>query len=343
MLFHPLLRLYANTRNPNKTPLEDFTTEILCGLLNLFDDIKISFTTNFLNLPEAKYTLRTQVKYALTDDIDCVVDYVFENNNTICFIENKVNSREGIRQLERYSKVLDRFSEQGKNTYLIYCTKLYDIKNIKGHNFRNIRWFEIAAFLYNKFNDNRLITEFISFLKKHDMAQELIFNPTDYLIVSNMQNTISKFKEYLERAKPFFENTFISSSNLINGCTIKQVLDHNRLIYYYKDILPTSGWSEIKYGFMFDKPIAYTGIWIDRKNSQFPEYLEKINSYKENEKYSIGELTSGAFFEFKKDISIYLNDEKAEVDITRWFKEAFILLSEFIQSTQGIKWKIQIR
>lgn len=345
MLFNNLLKL--TKKEDGSRPLEDFTTEIFSGILNIYEDLKYSFIVDFLKLPkDEKYFIRTQVKYTLPEYpeySDPIVDMVIESDRTICFIENKVGSQEGYKQLEKYSLVLDRFQQENKRTKLVYCTKNYDPKNIKNHDFKYTRWYKIAEFLKKRKKEDKLITEFLNFLNKHDMSQELTFTPSDYITANNLQSTISKFKEYLIRAKPSFEDTFKSNLSLSDGCNIKQILVHNRLIFYYKDIVSHPGYSEIKYGFLLDKPQAYAGIWIDQKNPEYTKYLEIIKTYESNKLYSVGILDGGAFFEIKKDISVFLNDEKAESEIVAWFNDAFRQLAEFIRSTPEISWQIKIK
>ena len=125
-MINNLFKLYL--RNTSKTPLEDFTTEAFAGILKYDPIIKNEFIRVFLKIPQGEYQIKTQVKYDLENDMNCIVDLVFENEDIICFIENKVNSKEGYRQLERYSKVLDIYNLENKKTYLRYCTKYYDNK-----------------------------------------------------------------------------------------------------------------------------------------------------------------------------------------------------------------------
>ena len=130
-----------------KTPLEDFTTEAFSGILKLEPEIKKKFTEEFPDLPEGLYCHEAQVKYDLPGDSNCIIDFEIKRDSKVCFIENKVDSHEGYRLLERYCKRLDMFSEDGKNTRLFYCTKNYDPKDFEGHDFRQFRWDEIAKFL----------------------------------------------------------------------------------------------------------------------------------------------------------------------------------------------------
>jgi len=340
-MLNRLLGLYK--RHRDKTPLEDFTTEILVGLLNMEKDIKDDFICNFLKLPADRYSVKTQVRYTLENDNNCIVDIVIEGDNIVCFIENKVNSMEGYRQIERYGKVLDLKNIQGKQTFLFYCTKYYDEKSYEFHHFKQFRWFQIASFM-RKYEQNTFVNQFINYLKKQDMAHELLFEAKDFISLCNLQNIVNKVYEYLNRIKPVFEKSFRLDQKPLDGFDINQIRAHNRLIYYYKDILSGSGWSEIKYGFLFYKPEIYVGIWIDRSNEQFKKYVELIEKYKLNSEFEVDILDeNGAYIELKKDISIFLNNDQADDEIQKWFIKAFDEFRKFIQDTKDeLDWKITV-
>jgi len=67
-LFNQLLRLRKHYEY--RTPLEDFTTEILAGVLNSNHEIKRKFIQDFLQIKEDdEYTIQTQSRYRLEGDI----------------------------------------------------------------------------------------------------------------------------------------------------------------------------------------------------------------------------------------------------------------------------------
>ncbi len=333
-MFNQLLKLYRS--HSKKTPLEDFTTEILVGLLNIEKEIKNSFISDFLELPSAEYQLRTQVKYELKNDTNCIVDFVIENDDLICFIENKVNSKEGERQLERYGKVLDSYS---KNTKLLYCTKYYDNKEYSKHNFTQIRWFEVAKFL-NTFNNNSFAIEFIKFLTTHKMAQKLTFSAQDFLTLENLQNILLITNEHLDRVKPVFQETFKSNKKISDVRSASQVINHNRLIFMFSDIISENGWSEIKYGFQLDNPSIYVGIWIDKTNNDYENFIKAIEPFKDQ--FLVNKMDIGISIELKKGISTYLNDEQSDTYIADWFKNAFNTFEKLIKETPELNWKINV-
>lgn len=334
-MLNQLLKLYKKHRT--KTPLEDFTTEAFVGLLNLEDEIKNKFLYEFLKLPKSDYLLKTQMQYSLKDEKDCIVDLVIEGKDIICFIENKVNSKEGYRQLERYGKVLGTYAKNGYQTKLFYCTKYYDKKNYEHHNYQQIRWFHIAIFL-KQFQVNTLANEFINFLTSKDMAQELTFDAKDFITLENLQNILKITNNYLDRVKPVFEATFKAGSKISDARNFAQILRHNRLIYYFKDILGENGWSELKYGFQFQRPAIYVGIWIDKSNKKYENFV-KVAENREST-FIIIKRNNGIAIELKKEISGFLNDEESDSKIADWFKNAFNEFSAFIKSTPELEWKI---
>lgn len=336
-MFVKLLKLYK--KHTNKTPLEDFTTEALVGILNLNEEIKNSYLSNFLNLPEDKYYVRTQSKYPLKNDINCIVDIVIEGNNNICFIENKVDSDEGYRQLERYSIVLDTYFSE-KSTFLFYCTKFHDKKTRQRNNFKQFQWFEVARFL-KRYRDNSLINNFLMFLKIHNMDNDLTFSAKDFITFNNLQNVVDITSTYLERARPFFDEAFKLNGKITDGRTIKDILKHNRLIYITKDIVEGNGYSELKYGFQLGKPNVYISIWIDKSNFNHKKLWNFIN--KNDYGFCIYKDNYGMAVELKNDISAYLNNEDAEIEIVNWFKDACEKFALFIEeSKEVIKWKINV-
>lgn len=332
-MLNNLYKLYL--KNTSKTPLEDFTTEAFAGILKFDSKIKNDFTRVFLKIPERDYEIKTQVKYDLENDVNCIIDLVFENDDFICFIENKVNSKEGYRQLERYSKILDIYNSEGKKTYLRYCTKYYDEKTIKEHNFEQFRWFQIAKFL-KPHSKNTLINDFLNFLKTQNMSQDLTITTKDLFAIENLYETITVLKGYLERMKPIFVKTFKSTSKINDGCTITQLIKHKRLIYYFKNIVG-SNYSEIKYGFQTSKSQIFVSIWIAKSNS---EYKTIKNYFDQNKnEFEVIYLDNGMAIKLIEPIQNFINNENADNEISTWFKMSFSKFEELIKQLNALSGK----
>lgn len=95
MVFNRLLSLYKKNEDSNKTPLEDSTTEILVGILEKDSDLLDNFVNNILKIDGTGFSIESQVKYNLEDDINCIIDIVLSNEESICFIENKSIHQKG--------------------------------------------------------------------------------------------------------------------------------------------------------------------------------------------------------------------------------------------------------
>ncbi len=337
-MINKLLKLYRNARH--NIPLEDFTTEVFAGILNMEDEVKQKFINDFLHLPNGEYEIKTQVIYPLQNK-KCIIDIVLRSEDTICFIENKVESGEGNEQLDKYGQILEECRKSYKETYLLYCTKYDDKKDYSKHHFNQYRWFEVANFL-KKFNTNNFIDNFITYLKTHDMAHDIVFDAKNFISLCDLQNISNKAYDCLDKLKPVFKNTFNMDQNPSDGFDFKQVRKHNRLIHYYNDIfIPESkSWSEIKYGILLFKPELYVGIWVDKGHPVYEnmiQYTSKlINDFK------VGIIEEGIYIELKKDMSIFLNDEEADSAITDWYILAFSSFKKMIQETSELNWKIKV-
>lgn len=335
-MLNNLFKLYL--KNTSKTPLEDFTTEAFVGILKFDSTIKNEFIRVFLRIPQGDYEIKTQVKYDLENDINCIIDLVFETEYFVCFIENKVNSKEGYRQLERYSKVLDIYNLEGRKTYLRYCTKYYDDKTLKEHNFEQFRWFQIAKFL-KLYSKNALVNDFLNFLKIKNMSQDLTITTKDLFAIENLYETVNVLKGYLERIKPRFVKTFKSASKISDGCTVTQLIKHKRVIYYFKDIIGTN-YSDIKYGFQTSNSQIYVSIWIDKNNIEY----KTIKSYFQSNNYGfqVIYLDSGMAIELKEPLQNFINNDNADNEISNWFKMSFSKFEELIKQMNTLSWKINV-
>ncbi len=330
-----LYRLYR--RHTTKTPLEDFTTEAFSGILRFDHGIFCEFLSKFLLLPKGEYNVKTQKEYFLIDEQSCIIDMVLESEDTICFIENKVNSKEGFRQLERYSKVLETIKNTGKQTYLFYCTKYFDEKKLIDHRFVQFRWFQVANFL-KSFDDNALVRDFLNFLKIHDMSQELAINTTTLLAMEKLSDLLETTKGYLDRVKPIFIQKFKSGGRLSDGFSTSQLIDHKRLIYYVKDILGSGGWSEIKYGFQTSSTNIYVGIWVDKSNSEFKLFKKFFDG--NDRGFIVKNLSNGITIELSSSLTSYLNKENSDSEISNWYIQSFEKFDELICNMEYINWKI---
>jgi len=328
-----LHHLYNKQNRSNKTPLEDFTTEAFVGILETNLDFKKDFLYNFLELPEGEYGIFTQQSYK-----NCIIDIVIESRRSkiICFIENKVNAREMPEQLIRYGKILDSFKIKDYDTRLIYCTKNYDLKNLEIHHFKYIRWYQIAERLKSYTSDS-LTNDFYSFLQKNKMAKKQILSNEEFVTIKNMANTIEIINDYLDEAKFYFIKKYKSPNK---GQLNRQLKDWNRWIYSIKGIIKEDGGeSDFNFGFYFNEPKIYVGIYVDYSvDNYYDKIFAKANNFGKFKSVVYGK--HGTVISLERGIIDLENNEASKKIVIDWFKESFKTFEEFFMFTNDIPWDI---
>lgn len=324
--------LHICKHNKEKTPLEDFTTALFCGILENCSSFRTDFFKNFLKLEKNNFTVKYQKKYNLENYDNCIIDMVIESSDKeICFIENKVNSKEGHLQLHRYSLVLDKFKEQGFKTKLVYCTKRDEPKDISEHNFLQIKWYEIANFC-KSYKENKLIHLFIEFLNHHNMNKDMTLRPLDLVSMENFSRVFDMIETMLDRVKPAFEKEFGDCANRTSLSSLKrQIQGHNRFCFYKETFLKGNGYSEVLFGLKLSGKI-YIQIFIRKEHTKYSAFIEKFSNYKEKE-IGFGTSEWGASIYLEQNLSFYLNNENSEIEIEKWYRDAFKKLKEITEDT----------
>lgn len=328
MIYNRLLELYKKNRASEKTPLEDFITEILVGVLENDNELLDSFVNNILEIEGTGFSIESQVKYNLDNDINCIIDIVVRNDENICFIENKVHSSEGERQLERYSKVLNEIhSFQGKNMFLRYCTKFYDPKNIDNIDFLQYRWSNVYRFLEEY--KSELIYEYLEFLRGEGMAGSGDFNYEDLIVMKKINSTIAKMDECLDNVK----------DTLIKEFGKPYERDYERLKQIVKDEEYTMWTNGIIEGCKSYVSLGFTFLDEVNSSTMIPFLHVDLCVYLNNPKYNrvkeqMIELEKSFNQNYSDDNKILLSYEKPLVDfislenqmdsITGWFRDRII-------------------
>ena len=333
-MFNKLLKLYKS--NSLKTPLEDFTTELFVGVLNYDTFLKQKFFEEFLKSKSNNLKIQTQKKYKLKDYSDCIVDIVIENESELYFIENKVNSKEGYKQLERYSLVLDKFKEKGYETRLMYCSKISEKKEIKSHKFKQFTWHYLSEFIKSN-SKEKLSTEFRRYLKQNDMGTDMTIKSNDLVTLENITKVFNLMNRNLENVFSNFKKRFPNAKDLRKGSNLrKQMFDQNRFCLMSSPIVKGNGWSEILYGFDFNGTLVVQ-IYMDSKNENFREFKTFFSNnldfkYEEFENY-------GARIYLEQNIGEYLNNDNSESEIKKWFLTQFEKMTNTILETKNrIEW-----
>lgn len=340
MLFNDLLKLYEKGRRENSTPLEDFTTELLAGVLSNNNALLHSFVNDFLELEGEGFSVKTQKHYKNEKSI---IDMVFENENTTCFIENKVHSWEGAYQLPKYSGILDNLKAVGRTTKLCYCTKFYDPKGGLGHDFKQFRWFEIYNFMQKSvYKTDNLVQLFVQFLAHNHMDRDTNFNDDNIFAISCIGDTLYKMDNILEIVDKDFLAAFGKNNTHVKRDDRYQQLisKHNRFVIYKINVLSntSNAYSDICMGFsMADTSLVFT-FYVQDDGTNFNAIKEHFEKY--NPKSSTGWNGKNAitvFFAQQK-----MAELKSEKEIIDWFKS---IIRQFKECTDelarkkaGINW-----
>lgn len=340
-IYNRLMELYRRNVDSNKKPLEDFTTEILVGTLENNQIILDAFCNEVLNIEGQGFVIQSQQKYYLEQDTNCIIDMVIQNADVICFVENKVDSGEGDRQLERYTKVLNNIKQsENKNVYLRYCTKYYDDKEVTNIDFLQYRWRDIYRFLED-YQENKVVEEFQEFLRGEGMNSAGDFNFQDLIVMSQVDATISRMDECLDRVKPKLTDTF-GAPYQYDYERLKQIGQYNQYVMRSKGVIGNDGYAEIGVGFRFritNRPIVVVYLDIGNKNSEFEKIRSEYSAALEDFFDYYYEDEKEIFCTLEKPVSDFVSSSKQNEDICKWFTEKIDKVSE-LKSLINIVWNV---
>lgn len=333
-IFTRLLKLYK--ANSDKTPKEDFTTEIFVGILEKNSELLDDYVNNFLNIKGSDFEISSQCCYTLDNQEKSIIDMVIKNDEKLIFIENKIDSSEGYGQLEKYSKLLDQMED--KECHLCYCTKIKDEKEIKFSNFNQFIWKDI----YDHYEDTEieLLVEFLEYLEEEGIVVNEKFNSTDLIVMENVAETFGKMEEVLNGVKPTLKKYFGNFDNIRSI----QIQRTNMYANYKTGLFKGEGDSELVLGFSFNleeykAPNLEIYLRIDDNCNNYNEissYLEK-NKLEESLKYN--KIDNITYIYCNEPISNFLSSETQIDDMKLWFEENLKKFHEFKKSSHHLVWK----
>ncbi|WBW96230.1 PD-(D/E)XK nuclease family protein [Oceanirhabdus sp. W0125-5] len=331
-IFNRLLSLYSKNSNANKTPLEDFTTEILVGLLESDASLLDKFTNNILDVQGENFRIRSQKKYYVKDDMDCIIDVVIENDEVLCFLENKVNSKEGYKQLQRYTTLLNNIEkEQNKKVYLRYCTKYYDEKDITDIDFKQFRWNHIYKFL-SDYSEDKFVKEYMDFLRSENMAGADNFNIQDLMVLSNINSTFSKINQCIDTIKPKFKELFGQPSR----STGVNTLGENNGYWIWSNKKLADGQVVINLGFWFEDGHEIPALCVELEYGKSKSKYEELKRViKEMGIDDMKEEEGKASVWFSEDLSSFFKYDNQLERIEEWFVEKLDIIDKLLRKVGG--------
>lgn len=334
-MFTKLLQLFK--KNIKKTPLEDFTTELLVGVLESDEELRIKFLKDFLNIDSDYCRINTQRPFILAGYPDCIIDVLIEGHREICFIENKVNSKEGENQLMRYSKVLSKYESDGFKTKLIYCTKNLEPKKYTAHNFKQITWRDIADF-FSQNSNSSIANLFIKYLNENNMSEDMTIYSKDLITMENFSRVHNLIYQNIENVKLDFYTKFGKENINDHRHTLKgQLLQYNRIGLIKSPVINSTKESVLLYGFDFSGKLLVQ-MFLDKNHVNY-ETFKKIS--KDVDGFDSLETINGISLISTENLGQFINDENSQDKIKEWFIEKFNQVVKFRDKTKTeIDWKI---
>lgn len=319
-MFYNLYKL--SPKESGRRATEDFTTEILAGLLRAEPEFSIAFY-ELLGLPKESYVVHTQRAYKLVDRQDCIVDLVLESETMICFVELKVDSNEGLDQLDRYAEVLDRLNRTNdKRTFLKYGTKFPEQKDTQVHSFTQFTWHQIAGIL-KRFTRHYYLSNFYEYLKTHRMANNYEITAEKIDSARLMQDTLNTFDHFLTNSLGEFKNTFGNKN--CRKVTLSMKGD-NRLGYKIPDVARESeGYNEVMFSIDLDTGFLNVHLYFHKDWSN-----DKLFRNAESEGFVCSKTIYGLALHFTEELSRYIDNEDPSILIKEWYANAFSKLKNFM-------------
>lgn len=302
-----------------KRNLEDFTTEVLAGLLRYHPSFAQSFF-QMIDLPGGAYRVSTQHYFKLFGRPDCMVDLVLENNENICFLENKVESSEGEEQLDRYADVLSLIT--GKNTYLRYCTKYREEKDLNSHDFKQFSWHQIARLLRNEPEDTPL-KDFYNYLKTMKMADNYKITQEKLNAAKDLQDTLKTFNHYLDSSKSAFEVCFGTENTKSASKLGLSVNGDNRIGYRFTNIYDHDHYNEIMYSVELDTSLLNVHLFIAKDINNEP-------LFRQAEGFIFSKSIGGIAIHLNTPLTDFSKHDDPTPHIREWYLASFKKVKEFL-------------
>lgn len=343
-VFNDLLRLYR--KNASITPMEDFCTEALAGVINSDKIILQRFAQTVLNLPsDESYVLKTQQSYFNSDSKQSIIDIVLESETVICFLEMKVHAREGYNQLKNYERQLKEIEQKkSKKGLLRYCSLYHDKKDnfISKDHFEQLRWANIASFLRNYTSSNELVNEFYNFLMENKMGGNQRFTYEDLIGLKVYADIAAKVNDVFNIVQEDLTNNFGKLSGGITNSS--QITRHGRLAIFCTDVIGNT-WSEVLVSFDFNRntpgegPVVAVQLFIKDDNSSFKDVKIAGKGFDKGN-FEVDPEVNGGRIRFEKPLASFLEEEHQISEISSWIRDHIQIISDFKKLNPNLEWKI---
>ncbi|WP_334882624.1 PD-(D/E)XK nuclease family protein [Nostoc sp.] len=360
-LFTNLLNLHSGNK-----PREDFFTEIVTYFLSLNNDILLDFLKHHSIISDENYSsikISTQQEHqALASHpedsrLDIVIELSIGLNTDVIFIESKIGSTEGWRQLEKYADILSNLPNV-RHRILIYITRDYDPKDERKKycldlspkvNFFQLRWYQFYSFLKERAFDI-LTQEILIFMRNNRMSQNNQFSSVDLLTMVNFNKTLNLMESTLsEEVKKEFKQAF-EGVNKSEVDSFYQWKSKNR--YIIGTSLSIKRWAfwcglgyfDLNPSNLTDYP--YLGIFLQvspnfGERPKIIESMQKVINDKPNiwTPANLTILPAWSAIFYQKSLQEFLSEENHISAIKLFFQESIKELKTVQEQYFGFPWK----
>jgi len=167
-------------------------------------------------------------------------------------------------------------------------------------------------------DDNRLIDEFLIFLRGEDIASAGTFNYEDLMTMKTIYSTIAKMDECLDNIKPKLTEVFGKPYNM------------------WSEKIVGDGCSIIVVGFFFHDgkesvglPFVQVSLKISSNNGKYEAF--KMKRDEADEIFDRNYSNSKDFeYAFEKPLSDFISSGKQTEDICEWFEDKINKVKDFV-------------
>jgi hypothetical protein len=353
-LFSRLLNL-----NTGSMPLEDFFTELVAYLFSTDREILYAWLQD-LNLLDISACLdadiSTQREFQPLDGHlsgsrpDIVIELVDGKSCSVIFIESKIGSHEGYKQLPRYAEILDKLPGFHQK-FLLYITRDFEPKNKKvvfknipqsTVQFKQFRWHQFYRFLKSQ-PDAMLVQEIIMFMDENRMAHNNQFSAVDVIALANFTKSLKLMEETMwgEVSQRFEE---VLGGIKKRSTALTQIQSNGR--YLMVAYIPNGRWwcglgFTLKTSNLTDYPTVCLVLEVDPKSPRRAEIIEFMKELCEQDDWRGVELNNPRAYAGivrEKSLQDFLSEEDHIAAIKEFFLQVLEELNEIKGKYSNLPW-----
>ena len=352
-LFSRLLNL-----NANNIPLEDFFTELVAYLFSTNKEILYAWLKDLNVLDTGAYLdayISTQRVFeplgghCSASRPDVVIELVDDSGCDIIFIESKVGSKEGYKQLQRYAEIL-HVLPNFRHKLLLYITRDFDPKDKtvifqdipeSTVQFKQLRWHHFHRFLVSQEN-TMLVQEITVFMNEYNMAHNNQFSSIDIITLANFTKSLKLMDEAMwGEVSQQFKQVLGAIRN--PATALKQLQWHGR--YLMSVDMPDKWWCGLgfilKTSNLTDYPKVRLMLEVDPKSQCRAEIIEAMKEICQKGSWQGQNLNdsrawSGIIRE--KSLQEFLAEEDHIVAIKKFFMQSLNELNDVKAQYPSLPW-----